>query len=428
LTPEEKAIVDGEPAKAGPVVLRQEMKAGNAPFCLGTKPNFCPVQLDLKPKFWFPKTFSSIYQKRGYIKQNGGTPKENKKIWDEWRPSPACGMQKTCEHKALVKKTSLKSFKDKQGKYAGLSAKVLIASDATHSDCDMYGNKCQTTNCQCQSYIQVSGYREFIASELTLTESSPFDLCAAHGRYGSRQVKHGKPMPFPKYLRVNLQTRLGEDYPWTEHESFFLTPPKLVGPRRPKAGKETSAKYVLPLKHIRARDVRIMLACTRTATIDAYPIELYTDYKNARWRTFKVEIKAETTDFNWNSEVINATTRAIDPISGEIDCDKVNNDTVIAKHFAGWATPGDGSFVQEPPLSSNTTVRVFTSSDSQRYLDAFASKKRATVLGYRVEKKLICVQNNTVAPICCAQKNANSDRQYNWTHSDNILSAVVRNF
>ena len=237
-----------------------------------------------------------------------------------------------------------------------------------------------------------------------------------------KQVKRGK-VAWPKYLRVNLQTRLGEDYPWTEHESFFLDPPKLV-----KAGKEKLAKYVLPLKHIRARDVRIMLVCTRTATIDAYPIQLYTDYKSKKWRTFKVEIQAETTDFNWNSEVINAATRAIDPISGAIDCDQVNNDAVIEKHFAGWATPGDGSFVQEPPLGSNTTVRVFTSSDSQRHLDAFASKKRAMVLGYQVEKKLICVQNSTIAPICCAQKNANSDRQYNWTHSDNILSAVVRNF
>ena len=36
----------------GTVVLKEEMRVGNAPFCLGTKPNFCPVHLDLKPKFW----------------------------------------------------------------------------------------------------------------------------------------------------------------------------------------------------------------------------------------------------------------------------------------------------------------------------------------------------------------------------------------
>ena len=74
-------------------------------------------------------------------------------------------------------------------------------------------------------------------------------------------------MPFPKYLRVNLQTRLGEDHPWTKHESFFLETPK---PK--KTYKQKLAKYVLPLKNIRARDVRVMLVCTRTATIDAFPI------------------------------------------------------------------------------------------------------------------------------------------------------------
>merc|ERR1712086_826856 len=63
-------------------------------------------------------------------------------------------------------------------------------------------------------------------------------------------------------------------------------------------------EFVMPLEEIRARDVRIMLVCTKTPTANAYPIQLFQNGRNERWRTFRVGMKAETTMFNWNKESI----------------------------------------------------------------------------------------------------------------------------
>jgi len=452
LTPEEKAAMNGAPAKTGPVVLRREVEVGNSPFCLGTKPGVCPIQLDLKPKFiWFPTSGLADWTARfgRNTKAKLQAVNESKSLWDSWLPNPACGAQKSCEHKALAKPTSFESFKNKEGKYAGVSATAMIASNPTHSNCDKNGDSCKTTNCQCQSYIQVSGYREFVASELTLSISRDrFNLCASYNPipvWYNGQPRLGKATK-PMYLRVALQTRLGEHEPWSEHKTFFFQNNYRRGETRPdkKHGfwgyankrKLWFDEFVMPLEEIRARDVRIMLVCTKTPTANAYPIQLFQNGRNERWRTFRVGMKAETTMFNWNKESIHAVMRSIDTSTAALDCDAINGDPVLSKHFANWSTPADGKFVQEPHLGAKpAAIRVFSlfsssanSTSPDVYLDAFASKRRATVHGYLVEKRLICVQNSTVAPICCVNKYADPKRQRNLTHSEDTLGAVLRNF